>query len=404
MSKPELMTLEMERVPDEMANVLEWFNHSVARLEGAYQDLGIQFEKVNRELDETNRRLELNQKRLNALLQSMNTGVIMVDPDRRVTVTNPAALRLLQVEQQDLEDRRLEEVFSPDSGVGKSLEKALNRETVAQEERMLRLPDGDVPVAVTGCPVIDSEGNLLGAVETFTDLSDSKRMLAEMQQDRVLRALGEMAATVAHEIRNPLGGIGGYAGLLARGIAAEDPKRKLVDQIIQGVSSLNKIVSNLLVYTRQTQVQRVPVDLVEWMESVLAHAEIEIEKEHLEIEIIRDLPEHPIITELDPERFQQVVLNLLFNAMQAISSAGEIHVGIREKGSDVVFQIADNGEGMSSEQMEQIFTPFYTTKEQGTGLGLAIVKKMVELHEGRIEVTSEVARGTCFTIHLPKRG
>jgi len=212
-----------------------------------------------------------------------------------------------------------------------------------------------------------------------------------------------MAATVAHEIRNPLGGIGGYAGLLARGIPSEDPKRKLVDKIIQGVSSLNKIVSNLLVYTRRTTLQKASVDLVEWLDSVLAHAEIEIEKEARPIRIVREFPSEQILVDIDPERFQQIALNLLFNAIQAIENEGEIHLALRATATQAEIDFRDTGKGIAVEDLPQIFTPFFTTKEQGTGLGLAIVKKIVELHDGEIEVDSVVGKGTCFTIRIPIR-
>lgn len=392
----------IETLPAEFAQVMAWFNDSSARLEAAYADLGEKFQRVNQELDQTNRRLEHQQRQLKALLESMSPGVIMVDPAMNITVINHAAERLLGVRESSCIGESLTQVFGPETGVGRSLLESLQTgEKNVQSERTLHIHGSDVPVAVTGNRVIDSEDHLLGAMETFTDLTAMKRMQAEMQQDRVLRALGEMAATVAHEIRNPLGGIGGYAGLLQRTIAPEDPKRKLVDKIIQGVSSLNKIVSNLLVYTRRTTLQKTSLDLVEWMESVIAHAEIEVEKEARPIRILREFPAEPLHVEIDPERFQQVALNLLFNAIQAIDGEGTIRVALHRSKSQVRIEIQDSGKGISLENLTQIFTPFFTTKEQGTGLGLAIVKKLVELHEGLIEVESEVGKGTCFRIVLP---
>ncbi|GHV11459.1 hypothetical protein AGMMS49938_02180 [Fibrobacterales bacterium] len=244
-----------------------------------------------------------------------------------------------------------------------------------------------------------------------------KKMQEEVQQSRVLSALGEMAATVAHEIRNPLGGIGGYASLLARSIPPEDPKRKYVDKIIGGISSLNKIVSNLLVYTRKTNLQKQSTDLVAWADAILAHAEIEIEKEKKKIAIERMFPAVHLTAEIDGERLQQVLLNLLINAIQAIEGEGKIFVEIsnssgvagsggvagvlKSSGDFAEIKITDTGKGISPENLENIFTPFFTTKEQGTGLGLAIVKKIVDLHEGEIKVESKVGEGTTVRIKLP---
>ena len=389
------------QMPEEFASVMGWFNETVGRLESAYQDLGAQFQHVNRELDKTNRRLEHQTRQLNALLESMSTAVVMVDPHLHITICNRSAEQLLRIKESDCLGKTLDEAFGAESGVGKSLRETLTQGIDGvQAQRTLHLNGLDVPVAVHGSRVIDSEGQLLGAMETLTDLSEIKRMQAEMQQDRVLRALGEMAATVAHEIRNPLGGIGGYAGLLARGIPTDDPKRKLVDKIIQGVSSLNKIVSNLLVYTRKTTLQKVSVDLVEWFDSILAHAEIEIEKEARPITLERMFPSEPVFVEIDPERFQQVALNLLFNAIQSIEQEGRITASISKVGGRVMLTIADTGKGIPPQDLEQMFTPFFTTKEQGTGLGLAIVKKLVDLHDAEISVESMLGHGTSFTISL----
>jgi signal transduction histidine kinase len=227
-----------------------------------------------------------------------------------------------------------------------------------------------------------------------------QKMQEEIHQSRVLSALGEMAATVAHEIRNPLGGIAGYASLLARSIPPEDPKRKYVDKIIGGISSLNKIVSNLLVYTRKRNLQKQSTDLVAWAEAILSHAEIEIEKEKKKVRIERDFPAEPLNAKIDSEKLQQVMLNLLINGIQAIEAEGKIFVSIKLNGKAAEITVADTGKGIDQEHLKNIFTPFFTTKEQGTGLGLAIVKKIVDLHEGEISVQSEPNKGTQFCIRI----
>ncbi|MDR0516544.1 MAG: hypothetical protein LBH25_05805 [Fibromonadaceae bacterium] len=228
-----------------------------------------------------------------------------------------------------------------------------------------------------------------------------KKMQEEVQQSRVLSALGEMAATVVHEIRNPLGGIGGYAGLLAKSIPQEDPRRKYVDKIIGGIASLNKIVGNLLVYTKKINLEKQSTDLVAWAEAILAYMEIEIGRENKEVKIERNFPAEPLIAEIDGEKLQQVMLNLLINAVHAIEGKGCISVGICAKENFTEISISDTGKGIELEHLKNIFTPFFTTKEQGTGLGLAIVKKIVDLHEGSISVESSVGKGTSFFIQIP---
>jgi signal transduction histidine kinase len=228
-----------------------------------------------------------------------------------------------------------------------------------------------------------------------------KEMEEEINQSRVLSAIGEMAATVAHEIRNPLGGIGGYASLLARTTPPDDPRRKYIDQITSGISSLNKIVSNLLAYTKKVYLQKESTNLVAWAEAILAHTEIEIEKEKKNIAIERNFPPDPLFAEADGEKLRQIILNLLMNSIQAIEGEGKILVSIRSNGNYAEITVADTGKGIEEENMKSIFNPFFTTKEQGTGLGLAIVKKIVDLHKGEISVESTVGKGTSFCIKIP---
>lgn len=237
------------------------------------------------------------------------------------------------------------------------------------------------------------------AIEMQTE--QVKKMQEEVQQSRVLSALGEMAATVAHEIRNPLGGIGGYASLLAKSIPTEDPRRKYVDKIIGGIATLNKIVSNLLAYTKKTTLQKQPTDLLAWADAILAHLEIEIEKDQRAVRIERDFLPEPLNAKIDAERLQQVMLNLLTNGMQAIEADGSIKVSIKAAGDYAEITVSDTGKGIEPDNLKNIFTPFFTTKEQGTGLGLAIVKKIIDLHEGEILVKSELGKGTSFCIKIP---
>jgi PAS domain S-box-containing protein len=324
----------------------------------------------------------------------------MVDTQMSITVMNPSAAKMLGCNADECIGCSVFEVFSSDSGVGTSLEKAMESRTFLEEERVIRVGSKSIPLAFLSSPVFDEDHKLIGAVETFNDLSKLRQMEEEIQQARILGALGEMAATVAHEIRNPLGGIGGYAGLLARDIPAEDPKRKLVERIIQGVSSLNKIVSNLLFYTRKSELRRVPVEVHAWLEDILNYMEIEIEKDGTPVAIGRDYESTEIVVEMDPEKLQQVVLNLLHNAVQAMDGPGQVFACLREEDGWCEIEIRDNGKGIDQANLEHIFTPFFTTKEHGTGLGLAISKKIVELHRGHLEVYSSPGMGTSFVLRL----
>ncbi len=269
-----------------------------------------------------------------------------------------------------------------------------------------------VPVSFSTAPLTDAEGDTTGAVVTFDDISRLQELSQQASRVSTLTALGEMAATVAHEIRNPLGGIGGFAGLLERDLDVEDPRRRLVKKIVEGVESLNRMVTNLLNYTRPLQLNMRPVDFLEVVEDCLGFFEIDAGNRLDHVELRRDFPAESLPCRTDPEQIQQIVLNLLHNAVQAMPSVGQIRVGVAEPSSEanasglsgpcIALTVTDSGVGMTEEVKEKLFMPFFTTKEDGNGLGLATAKKVIEAHGGEILVESAPREGSAFTLYIPK--
>jgi PAS domain S-box-containing protein len=411
----------MENVPNDLSDetkaqldqVFQWFNANVGKLETAYRDLGIKFDKISQELEEKNQRLEASvretegvRNELRSVMESMDSSVIMIDVDARITLFNPSAERIYGLAPGDALGRAYDEAFAAAADSHFPLIETLRHgRNYVGHEKYWKIGEGLKPIGYTTCVVRDRDGKVLGAVEISTDLTQIKQMQNQMQHAKTLAALGEMAATVAHEIRNPLAGIGGFAGLLERDLENDDPRRGLVKKIVQGVSSLNKIVSNLLVYTRPMELQPRKLDFVEWMEDILRYAELEISKDGKQIDIQREYGFDRLEVRIDPEKFQQVFLNLLFNAIQAIDGKGRITLrAAMDNRHFLRVSVIDDGKGIPQNIQAKIFNPFFTTKEQGTGLGLAIVQRIVALHGGTITVTSEVGKGTQFEICIDSRG
>jgi PAS domain S-box-containing protein len=396
----------------QLDQVFQWFNDNVAKLEGAYKDLGVKFDKISKELEEKNQRLEASfretervENQLRSVLESLDSSVVMIDTDERITLFNRSAERIYAMKPEDALGKTYAEAFKnlADSHFP-LIETLRHNRNLLGHEKYWKIGGGGKPIGYTTSVVKNREGEILGAVEISTDLTNIKQMQNQMQHAKTLAALGEMAATVAHEIRNPLAGIGGFAGLLERDLEGDDPRRALVKKIVQGVSSLNKIVSNLLVYTRHMELNLQRVDFVEWMEEILNYAEIEISKEGKDIAIARDYRFEKMEVRIDPEKFQQVFLNLIFNAIQSIEGKGNITIRADLDDSDFLrVAILDDGKGIPKDIMDKIFNPFFTTKEQGTGLGLAIVQRIVGLHGGTISVASEAGE-TRFEIRIDTRG
>jgi PAS domain S-box-containing protein len=389
------------------------FNETTRRYMEAYKQLEEQFEFLNVRLEETNRDLRdsLEEKDrvsnyLNNILESMTDGLLVVGLDGRINLFNQAAEEITGRSQEEVLGRPYEEVMGIDGGRDKSVLQTLGSgdSLVNQEKDLRRTDERTIPLGFSTSLVRDGNGAVLGAIEAFSDLTEVKRLESQVRQMHTLAALGEMAATVAHEIRNPLGGIASFANLLERDLDADDPNRRMVRQITVGVARLNRIVSSLLSYTRPLNLNTHPVELSQTVEEAAAFFEIDAARQNPEVTIERRFAESRTC-QVDTEQFHQVVLNLLLNARQAMPEGGTIEIELTseraEDGDWALVAVRDTGVGIDADVRDKLFTPFFTTKEDGTGLGLVTSKKIVEAHGGRISVDSVPGEGTCFTIALP---
>ncbi len=387
------------------------FQETTRKYREAYEQLEAQFESLTVKLEETNvdlqKRVEERDritKYLNNILDSMSGGVLVVDMNSQITHFNQEAEELTGYEQDQVLGYPYADIIGLADGHQNTAMHTLDTgERLLNKEKSLRRADGRViPLGFSTSLLRDEQGTVLGVVEVFNDLTEVKRLEAEVQRVNTLAALGEMAATVAHEIRNPLGGIAGYAGMLERDLSSEDPNRRLVHRIIEGVGRLNRIVSSLLTYTRPLRLNAYPVNLVELVEETTAFFEIDLERQRDDITVARSYENVALVCRLDPEQVQQVILNLLQNATQAMPEGGTLQIRVFSEGELGTFCISDTGIGMEIDVQEKLFTPFFTTKEDGTGLGLVTSKKIVEAHNGTIRVESQVGQGTRFYVHLPQ--
>jgi len=395
------------------------FNEALAKLQASHRALEGRFDTLNRELEATNLELQrsLAEKerlstRLEDILESLGSGVLVVDAQGRITRFNRAAADILGLPAGEALGRSCEEALG--EAAADLLETLSAGVSVRGGEKVIRSADGrEVPVCFNTSCLRSADGEALGGVESFDDISQLRELSRQAGRVSTLTALGEMAATVAHEIRNPLGGIGGFAGLLERDLEVEDPRRRLVKKIIDGVAGLNRIVSDLLTYTRPVQLNLRPADVVQVVEDATAFFEIDAGVHTDAVEVQRTYAAPEMACRVDPEQIQQIVLNLLHNALQAMPDGGELGIGLEEldaaddartqlTGPCVVLTVQDTGIGMSEEVKSKLFRPFFTTKEDGNGLGLATTRKVVEAHGGDIQVQSEPNEGATFTLFIPK--
>jgi signal transduction histidine kinase len=231
----------------------------------------------------------------------------------------------------------------------------------------------------------------------------------EMVQVEHLATMGELAAGVAHEIRNPLAGIAGAIEIITKDFPEDHPDREILEDLRQEVHRIEKVLSDLLIYARPKAPQYGMADLKETVARTLQLARQQTGSKDIEfsIQISASLPRF----RMDPEQLHQVLLNLVLNGIQALDQRGKITIqakvlggsGAPARSNQIEISVSDTGGGISQDQMERIFRPFYTTKRGGTGLGLSLCRRIIGQHGGTLTAESEVRKGSRFVIHLPMR-
>jgi PAS domain S-box-containing protein len=370
-----------------IAQAFERFTHTTARMEESYRLLESRIQSLDRELQEKNRELTLTTEYLNAVLDSMSDGVIAVNERGVVTTLNRAAASILGRASDDVLGRPLEDGFRIDPSTGSGV-----------RLRELRGRNGaKIPVSERAAPIHDAGGDRLGTVYVFQDLSELESLREEVRRKDRLAALGQMAATVAHEIRNPLGGIQGFAALLRRDIPPDDPRSRLVERVLAGTKSLDRVVNQLLEYTRPVELKVESVDL----RAVVAGAIEFLSGVPESISIDNQVPSGSALR-ADPVQLRQVFLNVLLNAVQSLDDGGRIVVSAEFDDRGVTVAVRDSGPGILPENLERVFMPFFTTREKGTGLGLAAAAKIVESHGGDMSAENNPDAGATFYVRLPR--
>jgi signal transduction histidine kinase len=273
------------------------------------------------------------------------------------------------------------------------------------KETIARVREGDLAGRVDFAKRSDDVGQLGRQFnEMIEQLAENRAEIERLHQREMARAehlatIGELAAGLAHEIRNPLAGIAGVVEVMGKELPAQSTSRAVLPEVQGEIQHIQMILNDLLAYARPRPPAFHLADLNATIEQAVLLARQQVRGKPIEItfEPQKNLPE----VMHDPVQIQQVVLNLLINGIQAIPNQGKVEVILRREGEFAVVRIADTGKGIARESLSKIFKPFFTTRKEGTGLGLPLAKGIVESHRGRIEVKSELDRGAQFDVFLP---
>lgn len=398
---------------DSFTRATETLQRSYALLQKRVKELTLELHEKNRELERNLREKEEVKNHLNNILESLQTGVVVLDLEGKVRLFNRAAQQLTRLRPEGVLGSHWREnlsdylpcgvsEFGSEGGAAGPLESETEvRDHLDPEPLSLRVSAGAMR---------DHADRVVGAVVLLQDVTRIHRLEEEGQRRSRLLAMGEMAAHLAHEIRNPLGSIELFATLLQRDLAADPDKRNLAKRISSAVRGLDHVITNLLLFTKcqRPAEERIPVN--DLLGETLQFAGYLLHEKRVAVQT--DLAAEDPCMGGDRELLKQVFLNLIMNAVQAMPDGGSLKISTRlpSAGEDaeagggdgqVEVGFCDSGVGIAEAHLQRIFDPFFTTRESGTGLGLAIVHNIVEAHGGRVRVQSRLGQGTNLVLSFP---
>ena len=342
-------------------------------LERELRDVNV---RLNKSLGETQRLSSY----LGDLLNSMSTAIVVVDPSFKVTLVNPASMKLF-----------------PGLRKGRLLAKAAPLlERLPEDETWEKEFDEGGRFFLVSSGLIRNGKRAIVRFFLLKETTALKEMEAELNRSRQLTAMGEMAAELAHEIRNPLGSIELYASMLEEDLEGRGMHSDYAKAIREEIQRLNNLVTNTLLFTRQVEPLRRAVDVKRFLERIFQLFRPLWEMAGVEVSTRVERES----TSIDPDLFERVILNLLLNSLEALRGrvTPRIAIKVEGRGEETLWTLDDNGPGIPEEVKKKIFNPFFTTKSRGSGLGLSVCYRIVRAHGGKIRVEERAGGGTSVLV------
>ena len=340
-----------------------------------------------------------------SILRNSADAIITMDPEERVTSWNKGAEAIFGYSEGEMLGKSLAVLMPKDLKLQNELERISE---VARAHGYIRsyqtqrvTKEGQlIDIIFTRTTIKDNQGNVMGFSSVVKDVTEQKLLARHLAQMEKLSAIGEVAAGLAHEIKNPLAGIRGAIEVIREEMSQTAPHRMILGEVLSEVSRIDRIVNNLLSYSKPKAPDFVKTDLRSLLENIIALLRnvADAKRARIELEAPAELP--TLVG--DENDLKQLFMNLLLNGLDAIADEGIIRV-IVQYASDQRMHISveDNGCGIAADKINRIFHPFFTTKKQGTGLGLATCKRIANDHGGEISVSSQLGIGTRFSIQIP---
>ena len=390
---------------DLLGNAFSSFNNAAESLERHYGYLEERVAALDRELLEKSVALEKSLQKSSDMeryqaniLKSLPSGVVVMDLSGKVISYNKRAGEITGCFNREEIGKRVAALF--DKTVDSSGFSSGFRPPVSEKETVYINEDGEKSfLKVSASSFLDDSGRRDGTVCILHDITREKQLEEGIERSKRLADMGEMAASLAHEIRNPLGGIELLASNLNRNLRGDIRARKMAADICSGVASLNHIVTNILQFARVEKPEMTSIYPCDAIDDALISALHLIERSGIQLK--KDFCSSSTVLG-NRELMKQAFLNIILNSLQAMEGGGKLHISMENRDNGKVeISFKDTGVGMPQTVKKSVFEPFYSTKERGSGLGLAIVHNIIDAHGGTVEIESERNRGTELTVCFP---
>lgn len=397
------ISLSLSLLKDETGDIIGTVGISkdITNLKTAQQQLKEYSQKLEAMVEQ--RTFELNESRshLEAMLSGIADGVIFANQDNKITFMNNAAETIFSIKRDEWLGRNFEDAHSPEAHK-KALQLIEDMRAGKIKSYSGEINSGEKTISAHFSPIMHDQ-EYLGIIFIAKDITDMKMLQSELVHSEKLALVGKMSSQIAHELRNPLVPIGGFARLISRRLEDTSPLKNYSNIIIKEIDRLEKLLHNILYFTKEIKPVKQQVNLNDLIGEVITLYKETFTESSININksLFPEMPEIPI----DPSQIKQAMINILTNSSQAMPVGGTLNIEstLIEKGGKRFAQIKlrDTGAGIQDDIKEHIFDPFYTTKIQGMGLGLTLTKEIIEAHGGEITVESEEGKGTSFIINLP---
>lgn len=377
------------------SNELEAKNRS----SDAVAQVSHKIERLGRRMRNVEEVFSALKENLDQILSNLQDGIMLFTQDARAVLVSSSVERFMSLERDRILGARVNEIFDRTTILGRVVREAFDRGISLVQEEITTETGRRVEVSLDFIHD-DRAPQGLGALLTLHDFESVQEIESELELSRRMAALGQLTSGVGHEVKNPINAIVVHLELLRNKMTAQDsPAVRHLDVIQNEIERLDRVVQTLVDFSRPVELQLHEQDLRSVVNAVLMLASAELETRGVRVQSL--LPERPVIAKIDADLMTQALLNVVLNGGQAMTHGGILSVRLSEDGRWASLGIQDEGEGIPDEIRSKIFNLYFTTKKDGSGIGLAMTYRIVQLHNGQLDVESQLGKGTTFTLRIP---